>query len=275
MRPAQAVEHLQHVFAIRGGTGSDGILAVEVLELPSTATTHHLEPVRPAEPFAGLPDQSPVPLADAIGRGLHRAGDAAEGAKSAFGRGLLTVMSWILAFVPHRRPEYPRSIPRTAEREQGRRRRVGLAGMVVVAAASWPSARPSPRLPAARPTDAIPRATIARDSIAEAVELLAAVEERVDGADLVDRDPERARRAPRRRRTRPWSAPPGSAWPRRSSSRCGGGSSAGWTRCTWSPASIPARRSSTWPRRSRTSTPPTWSPPATARCGSSTPGAAA
>ena len=100
MRPAQAVEHLQHLFAIRGGSGSDGILAVEVTELPSTATTHHLEPVRPAEPFAGLPDQSPVPLADAIGRGLHRAGDAAEGAKGALGRGLLTVMSWILAFVP-------------------------------------------------------------------------------------------------------------------------------------------------------------------------------
>jgi len=191
MRPAQAVEHLQHIFAIRGGSGSDGILAVEVTELPTTATTHHLEPVRPAEPFAGLPDQSPVPLADAIGRGLHRAGDAAEGAKTALGRGLLTIMSWILAFVPHRGPEYPRSIPRTAEREQGRRRRVGLAGMVLVAgilaAGSTVAA-----LPAARPTEAIPRATVARESIAEAVELLAAVEERVEGADLVDRDPDAA-----------------------------------------------------------------------------------
>ena len=188
MRPAQAVEHLQHVFAIRGGSGSDGILTVEVTELPSTATSHHLEPVRPAEPFAGLPDQSPVPLADAIGRGLHRAGDAAEGARSAFGRGLLTVIGWVLAFVPHRRPEYPRSIPRTAEREQGRRRRVGLAGMVVVAGILAVGSTVA-GLPAARPTDAIPRAAIARESIAETVELLSAVEERVGGADLVDRDP--------------------------------------------------------------------------------------
>ena len=191
MRPAQAVEHLQHLFAIRGGSGSDGILAVEVTELPSTATTHHLEPVRPAEPFAGLPDQSPVPLADAIGRGLHRAGDAAEGAKGALGRGLLTLMSWILAFVPHRRPEYPRSIPRTSEREEGRRRRVGLAGMVVVAGILAVGATVA-GLPGAHPTDAIPRASIARESIAEAVELVAAVEERVGGADLVDRDPEEA-----------------------------------------------------------------------------------
>ena len=133
MRPSQAVEHLQQVFAIRGGSGSDGLLAVEILELPATATTHQLEPVRPAEPFAGLPDQSPVPLADAIGRSLHRAGDAAESAKASLGRSLLILLSWILAFVPRRRPEYPRTIPRTAEVEQGRRRRVGLIGMIGVA----------------------------------------------------------------------------------------------------------------------------------------------
>jgi hypothetical protein len=47
-------------------------------------------------------------------------------------------------------------------------------------------------LPAVRPTDAIPRASVARQSIAEAVELVGTVEDRVDGADLVDRDPERA-----------------------------------------------------------------------------------
>ena len=100
-------------------------------------------------------------------------------------------MSWILAFVPHRRPEYPRSIPRTSEREEGRRRRVGLAGMVVVAGILAVGATVA-GLPGAHPTDAIPRASIARESIAEAVELVAAVEERVDGADLVDRDPEEA-----------------------------------------------------------------------------------
>lgn len=191
MRPAQAVEHLQQVFAIRGGSGSDGILAIEISELSATATSHQLEPVRPAEPFAGLPDQSPVPLADAIGRGLHRAGDAAEGAKGAFGRALLVLLSWVLAFVPRRRPEYPRTIPRTAEREQGRRRRVGAVGMLVVAGLLAVGVNVA-ALPSVPPTDAIPRATIARASITEATDLLHAVEERVDGADLVDRDPEQA-----------------------------------------------------------------------------------
>ena len=191
MRPAPAVEHLQQVFAIRGGSGSDGVLAIEIAELAATDTVHQLEPVHPAEPFAGLPDQSPVPLADAIGRGLHHAGDAAEEAKAAVGRGALTVLSWVLAFVPRRRPEYPRSIPRTADREQGRRRRLGLAGMVVVAALMALGATVA-ALPSVRPTEAIPRATTAREAIAEAAELVGQVEERVDGADLVDRDPERA-----------------------------------------------------------------------------------
>lgn len=191
MRPSQAVEHLQHVFAIRGGTGSDGLLVVEVAELAPTATVHRLEPVRPAEPMAGLPDQSPVPLADAVGRGLHRAGDAAEGARAALGRAVVTVLSWILAFVPRRQPEYPRAIARTAEREEGRRRRFGLAGMAVVAAILAVGVTVA-AIPTATPTEAIPRAATARAAIAEAAELVEAVEERVDGADLVDRDPERA-----------------------------------------------------------------------------------
>ena len=191
MRPSQAVEHLQHVFGIRGGSGSDGLLAIEITELPATATTHQLEPVRPAEPFAGLPDQSPVPLADAIGRSLHRAGDAAERAKDRLGQGLLTLLSWVLAFVPRRRPEYPKSIPRTAEREEGRRRRLGLVGMAAVAGLLALGTSVA-ALPSARPTDAIPRAAAARVAITDAADRLATVEERVDGADLVDRDPELA-----------------------------------------------------------------------------------
>ena len=134
MRPGQAVEHLQQVFTIRGGTGSDGILAVEVTDLASTATTHQLEPVRPAEPFAGLPDQSPVPLADAIGRGLHRAGDAVGAARGALGRARPGLAGILMAFVPRRRPEFPRRISRTADIRDGRRRRAGLLSMAAVAA---------------------------------------------------------------------------------------------------------------------------------------------
>lgn len=192
LRPAAAIEHLEQVFQIRGGRGSDGILAIEILELPSTATTHRLEPVRPAEPLAGLPDQSPVPLADAIGKGLHRAGDALDGIQGALAKGLLYGFNFLLAFVPRRRPEYPRQIQRTAVVEEGRRRRIGLAAMVVVAGmlaagltvASYPSVRP---------TEAIPRAHVARQAILDAQAFLAEVERREDGQDLIDRAPEAAK----------------------------------------------------------------------------------
>jgi hypothetical protein len=191
MRPTAAVEHLQQVFTIRGGTGSDGILAIEIAELGATESVYQLEPVRPSQPFAGLPDQSPVPLADAIGRGLHALGHAAEDARAAAGRGVLTVFGWILAFVPRRRPEYPRSIPRTSDREEGRRRRLGMVGMGLVAGLLAIGSTVG-SLPAARPTEAIPRAAIAREAIGEAATLIAQVEERVEGADLIDRNPERA-----------------------------------------------------------------------------------
>jgi serine/threonine protein phosphatase PrpC len=194
LRPRAAVEHLEQVFRIRDGKGSDGIIAIEIEELHSTATTHRLEPVHPAEPLAGLPDQSPVPLADAIGHGLHRLGDAIDGAQALLAKAVLYGFNFLLAFVPRRQPQYPRQITRTAEVEQGRRRRLGMVGMGLVAAmlavgmtvASYPSIHPA---------EAIPRATVAREAIEEAQALLAEVSERIEGRDLIDRAPEAAKAA--------------------------------------------------------------------------------
>jgi len=191
LRPAAAVEHLHHLFRIRGGEGSDGLLTIETVEVGATATTHQLEPVRPAEPLAGLPDRSPVPLADSIGHLLHRAGDAIDAGQAAVGRGVLLGVNMALAFVPRRRPHYPTSIPRTAVREEGRRRRRGLAGIGAVAFLLAMGVTVA-SLPNARPTDAILRASVARAAIGEALELAAAVEERVNGRELIDRDPQRA-----------------------------------------------------------------------------------
>lgn len=193
MRPAAAAEHLQRLFAIRGGAGgSDGLLVVEVIELAATATTQHLEPVRPADTLAGLPDESPVPLADAIGRGLHRIGDALDGLQGWAGRFVLRLVNVLLAFVPRRRAAYPRAVSRTDERESGRRRRLGLAWMAVVAGLVAMGVTVG-SLPSATPTEAIPRAAVAREAITEAAARIDEVEEEVDGRDLVERSPERAK----------------------------------------------------------------------------------
>ena len=191
LRPAAAVEHLHQLFQIRGGQGSDGLLAIELIELAATAATHQLEPVHPEEELAGLPDRSPVPLADAIGHLLHRGGDAIDAGQRGLARGLLVGVNMALAFVPRRRARYPTSIPRTEVREEGRRRRRGLLGIAAVAALLAVGASVA-SLPNPRPTDAILRASIARAAIAEAHELVGTVDERVDGRDLIDRDPARA-----------------------------------------------------------------------------------
>lgn len=193
LRPTAAVEHLHRLFEVRGGTGSDGMLAIELVEVGATTATHHLEPVRPHEELAGLPDRSPVPLADAIGHFLHRCGDAIDAAQAAIGRGLLIGVNMLLAFVPRRRARYPTTIPRTALREESRRRRRGLVGIGAVAAMLAVGASVA-SLPNPHPTDAILRASAARSAINEALGLLSTVEERVNGRDLVDRDPSRAER---------------------------------------------------------------------------------
>jgi serine/threonine protein phosphatase PrpC len=191
LRPAAAVEHVERLFQIRGGKGSDGILAIEITELQATTTTRQLEPVRPAEPLAGLPDQSPVPLADAIGRFLHRMGDAIDGLQGLLGRIVLYGFNFLLAFIPRRRPHYPRQILRTAAVEEGRRRRLGLVGMAGVAIILALGTSVA-SLPAVPPTVAIPRAQIARDAIKEAHGLMLEVAEEVDERDLIERAPEAA-----------------------------------------------------------------------------------
>ncbi|PZR64824.1 MAG: hypothetical protein DLM71_01095 [Chloroflexi bacterium] len=192
LRPAAAAEHLHQLFAIRGGRGSDGLLVIEIEEVPATATTRQLEPVRPAEPLAGLPDQSPVPLADALGAFFGRVAKAIDHAQAAIARGVLVLMSWILAFVPRRRVEYPRRVARTALREEGRRRRLGALAMVGVALLTAIGVTVA-SLPSARPTDAIPRLEVARAAIQQAEAAMARVEHRVDGQDLVARAPDRAK----------------------------------------------------------------------------------
>ena len=78
-------------------------------------------------------------------------GDAIDGLQGLLGRALLYGFNVLLAFVPRRRPHYPRQILRTAAVEEGRRRRLGLVGMAGVAGilaarhAAWPACRRSRR----------------------------------------------------------------------------------------------------------------------------------
>jgi hypothetical protein len=192
LRPGPAARHLHSLFRELGGTGSDGILVLELNAIPVTATTHRLEPVRPADPLAGLADRSPVPGAEAVGGAIRRADRAVDQAQSRVGGTLELWIGQLAALMPRRRVDYPRRVVPTEAVEARRRRRLGALGMIGVAAllaagvtvASYPSVDP---------TQAIPRLAVAREAIAEGEGLLVTVEDRVDGLDLVERDPQRAR----------------------------------------------------------------------------------
>ena len=62
LHPQPAMEHLHHRFLAADGAGSDAMIAFEATEVASTHRSRTLVPVRPAEPLAGAPDRSPIPL---------------------------------------------------------------------------------------------------------------------------------------------------------------------------------------------------------------------
>ena len=144
--------------------------------------------------------------------------------------------------MPRRRVDYPRRVVPTAAIEARRRRRVGALGMLALAGllaggvtvASYPSVDP---------TQAIPR-LVAREAIAEGEGLIAEVEDRIDGLDLVERDPERAKDL--------WPPPSaldraeGAGVPATALEPLGSASTAASTRCTRWRASASWRPSSTW-----------------------------
>jgi hypothetical protein len=70
LHPQPAMEHLHHRFVAADGSGSDAMIAFEATEVASTHKSRTLVPVRPAEPLAGAPDRSPIPLADNVTGGV-------------------------------------------------------------------------------------------------------------------------------------------------------------------------------------------------------------
>ena len=89
LHPQSAMEHLHHRFVAADGSGSDGAIAFEATEVSSTSRARTLVPVRPAEPLAGAPDRSPIPLADnvqAAGVAVGAAAGSAQDRRGGRGR---------------------------------------------------------------------------------------------------------------------------------------------------------------------------------------------
>jgi hypothetical protein len=149
LHPQPAIEHLHRRFAEAGGSGSDSGLILEAAEVAVTRSSRTLVPVRPPEPLAGLPDRSPIPLADTVSGGVAAAQAGARRARSAAGGVLGRVIMRLQDAMPSRSPAQRRVTPLGARRETQQRAAVAVLVFVAVAGslgvtASLFGGRPSP-----------------------------------------------------------------------------------------------------------------------------------
>ena len=132
LHPQSAMEHLHHRFVAAEGSGSDGAIAFEATEVSSTSRARTLVPVRPAEPLAGAPDRSPIPLADNVQAAGIAVSAAAGSARSAAGGAIERVVARVQGFMPRRKPAYRRVTPLATRRETQRRAALAILALVLV-----------------------------------------------------------------------------------------------------------------------------------------------
>jgi hypothetical protein len=132
LHPQSAMEHLHHRFVAADGAGSDGAIAFEATEVSSTSRARTLVPVRPAEPLAGAPDRSPIPLADNVQAAGTAVSTAAGNARLAAGGAFARAVTRVQDLMPRRKPVYRRVTPLASRRETQRRAALAILTLVVV-----------------------------------------------------------------------------------------------------------------------------------------------
>ena len=132
LHPQSAVESLTARFHAAGGAGSDGALVIEAAEIAVSRAGVVPVPVRPAEPLAGMPDRSPIPLADTVAGGFAAAQSGARWARGKAGNALYRALLRVQDMLPSRGVRNRRVTPLSARREMQRRAAVALLSLVVV-----------------------------------------------------------------------------------------------------------------------------------------------
>jgi hypothetical protein len=188
LHPQSAAEALTARFRDAGGSGTDGALIVEAAEISVTRGGVVPVPVRPAEPLAGMPDRSPIPLADSVASGLAAAQTGARRARGAAGGALYQVLGRVQDALPSRGVPNRKVTPLSARRETQRRAAMALLSLVVVVGALGIGYG---LLGGLKPQGS---AIATLDSAQGAIELASANLKRVigPGIDLVQNDPTRA-----------------------------------------------------------------------------------
>ncbi len=132
LHPQSAMEHLHHRFVAADGSGSDGAIAFEAAEVSATSKSRTLVPVKPAEPLAGAPDRSPIPLADNVAAAGGAVTAAAGSARAAASSAVDRLVARLQDLMPRRKPAYRRVTPLATRRETQRRAAMAALALIIV-----------------------------------------------------------------------------------------------------------------------------------------------
>lgn len=189
LHPQSAVEHVHARFVAADGRGSDGAVAFEATEVGATFKARTLVPVRPAEPLAGAPDRSPIPLADSVTAGAAAIGAGASRARDATTSRLGRLVWWVQDQLPKREGGSTKVTTTSSRMETQRRAAIALLSFVAVAATlvigiyAWGGGQH-------QPDREIKSITIAQQAFEEAQTALAKLN--TSGVDLIADDPTQA-----------------------------------------------------------------------------------
>jgi len=132
LHPQSAAEHLHHLFLAGGGERSDALMVLEAAEMPATRSDRKLVPVRPAEPLAGAPERSPIPLADPLAGAAAAVSGGARRAREAASDATASVVDRVLDLLPRRRTRYRRVVPLADRTESHRRVAIAFLAFLLV-----------------------------------------------------------------------------------------------------------------------------------------------
>lgn len=190
LHPQSAAEHLHHLYVAAGGEGADVLLIIETTEVPLTTAGRPLVPVRAAEPLAGLPERSPIPLADTVTEQAAAIGGAARVVQERARRGLFALLGRAQDSLPRREVPRRRVTPLQSRVETQRRLALAIIALLgvltVLGAGAWwlggQTAGPAPTI----------------SSITEGEKAVRQAREDLDrvfgpGASLIENDPLQAR----------------------------------------------------------------------------------
>ena len=188
LHPQSAVEHLHARFVAADGTGSDGVFAFEATEVGATFKQRTLVPVRPAEPLAGAPDRSPIPLADSVTASAAAVSAGASKARDAAGNRFQRAVWRLQDLMPRRRPGSRKVTAATSRMETQRRAALALLAFIAIAGALVVSVYAFGGQK--QPSSTIQSMTAAQQAFQAAQDAVNSVSG--PGIDLITNDPNRA-----------------------------------------------------------------------------------